>query len=403
MLEEYRKFLNNNIIEKLQYIFFIIMIYLLCTRDSQKYDEKVLMILGILGLVDILKNKEYYSLNKKIIFFILAWFIFINISLYKAYILFPTNEYVGAYKVLISAIVTFLVISQIKIDKLLDRKKILDLINILSIYGIYKGLVYSLEKGFFVRGNIWGGPNTYAILLGNFAIISFASFLYSEKKIKKLLYLVLNMCQLFFIISIGQSRTTFCSLMVIYFIGFFFFYFKKKNPKVLIKNTLIMIGIMVIFILIIDKYNLRVSRVSIEALVNNARVGIWKRCLNDGFNIFTGKGLGYYLVGEHRFKDAVGVTIGTLHNDSLELLITQGIFSLISYWGLLLASLLLNIKEYLKFKNEYTLITIMFLIFLILLGMLETAIYVKRLMQFIFLFLAFSIEKEKSVFRDSDL
>ena len=316
---------------------------------------------------------------------------------------FPTNEYVGAYKVLISAIVTFLVISQIKVDKLLDRKKILDLINILSIYGIYKGLVYSLEKGFFVRGNIWGGPNTYAILLGNFAIISFASFLYSEKKIKKLLYLVLNMCQLFFIISIGQSRTTFCSLMVIYFIGFFFFYFKKKNPKVLIKNTLIMIGIMVIFILIIDKYNLRVSRVSIEALVNNARVGIWKRCLNDGFNIFTGKGLGYYLVGEHRFKDAVGVTIGTLHNDSLELLITQGIFSLISYWGLLLASLLLNIKEYLKFKNEYTLITIMFLIFLILLGMLETAIYVKRLMQFIFLFLAFSIEKEKSVFRDSDL
>ena len=27
MLEEYRKFLNNNIIEKLQYIFFMIMIY----------------------------------------------------------------------------------------------------------------------------------------------------------------------------------------------------------------------------------------------------------------------------------------------------------------------------------------------------------------------------------------
>ena len=95
MLEEYRKFLNNNIIEKLQYIFFIIMIYLLCTRDSQKYDEKVLMILGILGLVDILKNKEYYSLNKKIIFFILAWFIFINISLYKAYILFPTYSGCG--------------------------------------------------------------------------------------------------------------------------------------------------------------------------------------------------------------------------------------------------------------------------------------------------------------------
>lgn len=403
MLEEYRKFLNNNIVEKLQYIFFIIMIYLLCTRDSQKYDEKVLMILGILVLVDILKNKEYYSLNKKIIFFILAWFIFINISLYKAYILFPTNEYIGVYKVLISAIVTFLVISQIKVDKLLDRKKILDLINILSIYGIYKGLVYSLEKGFFIRGNIWGGPNTYAILLGNFAIISFASFLYSEKKFKKLLYLVLNICQLFFIISIGQSRTTFCSLMVIYFIGFLFFCFKKKNLKILIRNTLIMIGIMVIFILIIDKYNLRVSRVSIEALVNNPRVGIWKRCLNDGFNIFTGKGLGYYLVGEHRFKDAVGVTIGTLHNDSLELLITQGIFSLISYWGLLLAFLLLNIKEYLKYKNEYTLITIMFLIFLMLLGMLETAIYVKRLMQFVFLFLAFSIEKEKSVFRDSDL
>ena len=191
--------------------------------------------------------------------------------------------------------------------------------------------------------------------------------------------------------------------MVIYFIGFFFFYFKKKNLKVLIRNTLIMIGIMVIFILIIDRYNLRVSRVSIEALVNNPRVGIWKRCLNDGFNIFIGKGLGYYLVGEHSFKDSVGVSIGTLHNDSLELLITQGIFSLISYWGLLLASLLLNIKEYLKFKNEYTLITIMFLIFLILLGMLETAIYVKRLIQFVFLFLAFSIEKEKSVFRDSDL
>lgn len=397
MLDEYRKFLNNNIIEKLQYIFFMIMIYLLCTRDSQKYDEKVLVILGILALVDILKNKEYYSLNKKIIFFILVWFIFINISLYKAYILFPTNEYIGAYKVLIPAIGTFLVISQTKSDKILDSKKILDLINILSVYGIYKGLIHSLENGFFVRGYIWGGPNTYAILLGNFAIISFVSFLYSEKKFKKLFYLVLNICQVFFIISIGQSRTTFCSLMVIYFIGFFFFYFKKKNLKVLIRNTLIMIGIMVIFILIIDKYNLRVSRVSIEELVNNGRVNIWKRGLNDGFNIFTGKGFGYYLVGEHSFKYGVGVQIRTLHNDSLELLITQGIFSLLSYWGLLLTALLLNIKEYLKCKNEYNLISIMFLIFLILLGMLETATYVKRLMQFVFLFLALSMDKKTNI------
>lgn len=398
MLEEYKKFLNNNVIEKLQYIFFIILFYLLCTRYHHKYDEKVVFILGILVLFNILKKKIYYKLDKKILFFLLSWLFFINISFYKSYISFSTNEYIGAYKVLIFGIILFFIGSQIDISKMLNKKKTLNLINLLSLYGIYKGLVYSLEKGFFVRGDIWGGPNTYAILIGNFAIISFVSFLYSKKFFEKILYLILNTIQIFFIISVGQSRTTLCSLMIVYYIGFFIFNMKRNNLKKIIKNTLLITGIMIIFILVIDKYNLRVSNISLEALINNPRVGVWKKGLEGNFNIFTGKGLGYYLIKEHSFRDSVGVQIGTLHNDSLELLVTQGVFSLISYWGLLLISLSISIKNYLRSQDVYKLITIMLLIFLILLGMLETAIYVKRLVEFVFLFLAISLNKEEKYY-----
>ena len=104
------------------------------------------------------------------------------------------------------------------------------------------------------------------------------------------------------------------------------------------------------------------------------------------------------MIKEHSFRDSVGVQIGTLHNDSLELLVTQGVFSLISYWGLLLISVSISIKNYLRSQDVYKLITIMLLIFLILLGMLETAIYVKRLVEFVFLFLAISLNKEEKYY-----
>lgn len=396
MLDYYNRLKNNDIIEKIQLILFIIMIYLMCTRYNHKYDEKIIVVLGILVGVNFFIKKIYYQIDKKILGLLLVWLVFIHISFYKAKITFSTDEYMGAYKVLVlSGIGVLLVVSQLDISKILERRRLLMVINFLSLYGIYKGLIYSLKYGFFIRGDIWGGPNTYSILLGNFAVISFVSFLYCEQKIKKIIYLILNILQLFFIISVGQSRTTFCSLMFIYYIGFLLFNVKRNNLKKLLLNTLIISGIMIMLIAIINKYNLRVSEVSLEALLNNPRVGIWKKCLNDGFDIFTGKGLGYYLVGEHKFRDAVGVTIGTLHNDSLELLITQGIFSLISYWGLILTSLMVCLKKYLDSKDENNLIAIMLLIFLILLGTLETAIYVKRLIQFIFLFLAISIKGKK--------
>lgn len=66
------------------------------------------------------------------------------------------------------------------------------------------------------------------------------------------------------------------------------------------------------------------------------------------------------------FKDSVGMPIPALHNDYIEILVTQGVISLIFYLSFMLYSLKIIIKEYFIRKNKIFLITLLLIIYFFL-------------------------------------
>lgn len=386
---------KNNIIEKIQLFLFLSVIYLMCTRIKNKYDEIIIILLGIVTVSKNFYYKKYFFIEKKIIYSVFFWMILMSFSFFKMLERYPNGEYIILYRnAMIDCFLLFFILTQIDLKSIFNENKFLNIINILSIYSIYKGIVFIKSNGLFIRGYAWGNPNYYSMLLGIFGIISFICFLFEKNKVYKILYLILNTLQLFMFISIGQSRNVFLALIINYVICIFLYYLKNKERKQVLKVILVFICIILLAIFILKSFNYRVIDISVEKFINNPRILIWKKALFDEkFNIFFGKGFAYYTM--NKFKDSVGVTIWALHNDSLEFLVTQGIFSMVLYLGFILYFMKSLLCKFLHNSDKMILISLILVFYFFMIGMLDLAFYQKRISQFVFLFLGLNIYKEK--------
>lgn len=393
--------LKNKIMESLQYILFFIIVYLVCTRFKNKYEVGTIIALGVVALLKSFYNKEYLRIDRKIFYIIFFWILIITLSFFKMLKLYPSGEgeYIVLYKnMMIYNFLLFFVLTQIEFEKFRYKERILDLINILSLYPVYKGVIYIKDNGIFKIGVIYGHQNYYSMLIGIFSIISFGCFCFEKNKIYKLLYLCLNILQLFVYISVGQSRNVFLALCISYISCLILFNW-KENRKRVFKILLFSLFIVSIGIFILKLNNLRVVDISVEKFLNNPRILIWKKCLIDEkFNLFFGKGFAYYIM--NKFKDSVGVTIWALHNDSLEFLVTQGIFSMLLYWGFIFYFMKSFLVDFLHTRNKMSLITFILVLYFFMIGMLDLPFYSKRISQFIFLFLGMNIHREKRKIKD---
>lgn len=393
--------LKNKIMESLQYILFFIIVYLVCTRFKNKYEVGTIIALGVVALLKNFYNKEYLRIDRKIFYIIFFWILIITLSFFKMLKLYPSGEgeYIVLYKnMMIYNFLLFFVLTQIEFEKFRYKERILDLINILSLYPVYKGVIYIKDNGIFKIGVIYGHQNYYSMLIGIFSIISFGCFCFEKNKIYKLLYLCLNILQLFVYISVGQSRNVFLALCISYISCLILFNW-KENRKRVFKILLFSLFIVSIGIFILKLNNLRVVDISVEKFLNNPRILIWKKCLIDEkFNLFFGKGFAYYIM--NKFKDSVGVTIWALHNDSLEFLVTQGIFSMLLYWGFIFYFIKSFLVDFLHTRNKMSLITFILVLYFFMIGMLDLPFYSKRISQFIFLFLGMNIHREKRKIKD---
>lgn len=394
----------KKIIEKLkkeyiQIIFFIALVYLICTRVKNKYDEIIIIILGIATLLKNFYNREYFKIDRKIFYIIFFWILIITLSFFKMLKLYPKGDYIVLYRnIIIDNFLLFFVLTQIEFEKFRYKGRILDLINILSLYPVYKGIIYIKDNGLFKIGVIYGHQNFYSMLIGIFSIISFGCFCFEKNKIYKLLYLCLNILQLFVYISVGQSRNVFLALCISYISCLILFNW-KENKKRVFKILLFSLFIISVGIIILKLNNLRVVDISVEKFLNNPRILIWKKCLIDEkFNLFFGKGFAYYIM--NKFKDSVGVTIWALHNDSLEFLVTQGIFSMLLYWSFIFYFMRSFLADFLHTRNKMSLITFILVLYFFMIGMLDLPFYWKRISQFIFLFLGMNIYREKRKIKD---
>lgn len=380
-------------IEKLQVILIFILTYLLCTREKNKYDEIVILILGLVTFVKNIRYKEYFELTNKIIYLMFVWIILITVSFIKMRLFYEKGDYIILYRnIILDNFILFFILIQININKLIKIERIYNVINLLSLYSIYKGVIFIRENGFFIRGYAWGNPNFYSMLLGIFMIVSFISSLYEQNKIYKILYIILNIVQFFMMINIGQSRNVCFAIMISYFIVLVLFFYKRIKLKLFLKILSIIFIIILLFLYFSKVNNLRITKISLDELLNNPRILIWKKALfEEKFNIFFGKGFAYYTM--NKFKDTVGVTIWALHNDTLEFLITQGIFSMFCYWGFFIYSLKSLLKDFfIEFKIE-TLISLIVIIYFFQIGMLDLPFYHKRIAQFTFFFLGIAMNK----------
>lgn len=391
--------LKEKIIEKLQYILFFIIVYLICTRFKNKYEVMIIVTLGIVTLLKNFYNREYFKIDKKIFYIISLWALIITLSFFRMLKLYPNGEYIVLYKnMMIYNFLLFFILTQIDFKKFKYKDRILDLISILSLYPVYKGAIYIKDNGFFKIGVIYGHQNFYSMLIGIFSIISFGCFCFEKNKVCKLLYLCLNILQLLVYISVGQSRNVFLALCISYISCLILFNW-KENKKRVFKILLFALFVISIGIFILKLNNLRVVDISVERFINNPRILIWKKCLIDEeFNLFLGKGFAYYIM--NKFKDSVGVTIWALHNDSLEFLVTQGIFSMLLYWGFIFYFMKSFLLDFLHTRNKMSLITFILILYFFMIGMLDLPFYWKRISQFIFLFLGMNIHREKRKIKD---
>lgn len=291
------------VIERIQQIFLIVLIYLLCTRIKNKYDELIVIGLGIITIIKNIYFKEYFVIKKSWLYLLSIWILLITISFFKMKYSYTNGEYIQLYKeMMISNFLLFIILIQIDIFKLIPQKYFFLEINILSLYSVYKGMIFLKNNGLFVRGIAWGNPNYYSMVLGIFMIISFISFLYEKKIAYKLLYISLNLLQFFMMVSIGQSRNVLMGVIISYFLSIGIFYYKKIKLKSFIK-LIYTIFIILFLSYCIGKYNnLRIVEISFEKFLKNPRILIWKKVLfEDKFNIFFGKGFAYFSYNKINF------------------------------------------------------------------------------------------------------
>lgn len=392
--------LINKRIGIIENIFVVILVYLLSTRYKNKYDELLIFTLGGIVLLRYYIDKEKLRINqsgKKIFFLLIIWTFCLSLSFIN--ILNQYNKfgyYVILYRnLLIGGILLFIISLYLRLGNYINKKRIIILINLFSIYSVFKGLLFISENGVLRRGSIWGNPNYYSMIVGLFIIISYISLLYEKNKVLKTLYFILNMLQIFCLVSIGQSRNVFFSLIAVYILGMLLFLIIEKKVKLFSKKTLGLLTIIFIILISINylEINLRVFNVGVEEVVDDPRMLIWKKALiEENFNILHGKGFAYYTM--NNFKDKVGVSIAALHNDYLEIFVTQGIFSLISYLLFFIFSFFIVLKKLFRERDICSFITLMIILYFGGIGMFDNPLYQKRVFQFLFLFLGLTLSSE---------
>ena len=314
------------------------------------YGFIVLLVINIIIILGLFLKKVYKK-NKIDIFLILI-IIFAIISTIFAYkpqkaLFGEFLRYEGLFTILYYITILFIT-SFIKKE---DRKKVVLGILIFGliqcIYGICQRLFLLNARTMIYKGSInttgfTGNPNFFGALMIICACQSLGLFFYSKSRLNEVIFLILT--YLFFIgILLSKTRSSLLSLMFI-LILLFIYSLKKKYIKKYIILCLVFVFVCVFLHLLhlspVFEDIVTVSSEMSEVAKGNAkdnygsnRIKLWKETIKivpnyllhgvgiDNFaNVIDGNPIRYQ---GHMFDKA--------HNEYLQILVTMGIFSLISY------------------------------------------------------------------------
>lgn len=333
----------------------------------------ILNFIVVLLLIIIKKIKKEYKIRAYDVFILLIG-IFALISTHYAIVkkvaLYGTlYRYEGLYAILYYLSLVFL---SSFLNK--DKKKIV--IGLMIFVGIYQAIyAYSqiLDVPFVIKYHhykeIWAtGTLNNPNFFGAFMVIvtSYLIGLFIDKD--DILYkMVLAVGIIITYSGLLISNTTSCAVGLIGVL-FFLIIYSIKNKKY--KSLLVVITILLLETFAMDKLNMttlvddliktknetvEIAKGNIDGSYGTKRLEVWKRTLKVvPDNLIHGVGIDNFMYAFNRGPLILKTTIyDKAHNDYLQILVTQGIFSVISYLSLFAVVTLTGLKNSFKNKEIY--------------------------------------------------
>lgn len=383
-----RKFLLNKNTEILS-ILTMIFLFFIIRKGSERYVvDYVLMGVTIFFC---LYKKKYNKISMGLVISIVGYIFFITLSFFK-------NDFISLnielfFKIVIHNYILFLCLTQLELSEKYYNGFLFFFI-LCSLIVTIKGLEEWHLNNFspYYRVKMRTEPTILTIEIGIYVLMSFFSLLYSKKIITKVISSVIFILSFLVLIS-TNSRIT---LLVIPLIiaTTLLIKFKIKFKYFIIFFVL---GICFIKEPHVNKYLYRVKRLtSMENIEKETRIKIWLKGIKD-FKENKYRPLGFYYYKNHELGAISWEKNPHLHNNFLEIMITQGIGAIIFYISFNIFLLLEFIKKLKASQIESQKILIYFsisvLVFLNLTGLTDCNIYFSKVNQLAFFMFALALCK----------
>lgn len=353
---------------------FIIMIFFTIRKGSERF--WVSFVFCIVIILKCMYKKKILFWDKKLIFSYGIYTVFLIMSYLKN----PT-EIKPFSRFILCSYFLFFCLAQLEINKKF-YSKILLIISSLSLISSYRGFrewkLHSFSNVYRIIET--NSPTIYTIELAIYVFISLFCFFTLKNIYARIIAMIVFLFSGFVLIG-THSRVTLIlvpMLLIVIFIGYL-----MKNEKLNYK----IIGIIFLSIFLISntsffyKNTKRLESVKIEKLKKETRIKIYTKGIQD-FIKNNYKGLGFNYYGNHELGAISWEKNLHLHNNILEILVTQGIGSLIFYMIvniLLLIEFIKKIKEkILEEQRIMNYLAIILLIFINLAGVVDTTIYLYK-------------------------
>lgn len=378
---------NTEILSMLTMIF----LFFIIRKGSERYVvDYVLMGITIFFC---LYKKKYNKISMGLIVSIVGYIFFITLSFLKSDSINFNIELF--FKIVFHNYLLFICLTQLELNEKY-YKNFLVFFILCSLIVTIKGLEeWHLNKfSPYYRVKMRTEPTILTIEVGIYVLMSFFSLLYSKKIIVKVISFIIFVLSFLVLIS-TNSRITLLVIPLIIAITLLI-KFKIKFKYLIV---FFILGICFIKEPHVNKYLYRVKQLtSIENIKKETRVKIWIKGIND-FKENKYKPLGFYYYRNHELGAISWEKNPHLHNNFLEIIVSQGIGAIMFYICFNIFLLLEFIKKLklTQIESQKILIylSIAIIAFLNLTGLTDCNIYFSKVNQLAFFMFALALCKVK--------
>ncbi len=251
------------------------------------------------------------------------------------------------YIVILSYLALFLLSSLIKNDKC--KEIIINIILILGIVNVIYGLLQFLKiidiNTLYPRSFL-GNANSFGAICTLYVGLSFGLFIFSKRKLY-IIYLIISTIGLIISGCMG-CYLGFAAIIISIIIYIVYLLCKRQKVKsYMIKIIILFLCVLPIYLF--STYNRQRINKDVKTVINqvvnvmqgninddfgNHRIEIWSKTLSVAPNyLIHGIGIDrfYYALDNGSFQTSEGLYVDKAHNEYLQILITEGIFALITY------------------------------------------------------------------------